>query len=68
VLKGDLTKSEDSLMPITYPEVRRLLEEIVLKTSPIEYQNLEWSAWRRHHQFLARHCHYRKRGHEPPKQ
>ncbi|MFC9061946.1 hypothetical protein ACFTXB_28520 [Streptomyces sp. NPDC057074] len=28
---------------------------------------LNWSAWRRHRQAIARHCHYRQRssGHEP---
>ncbi|WP_146503463.1 hypothetical protein [Rubinisphaera italica] len=66
--EGRLKKGEDSLVPITFPEVRRLLDEIVLKTSPVKYPSLEWSAWRHHHQFLARHCHYRNRGHEPPNQ
>jgi hypothetical protein len=54
------------LIPLTVPEVRKLILRLVWEDlSPAE-RALAWSAWRRRHQYRARVCHYRKRRAEPP--
>ena len=54
------------LIPLTVPEVRRLLLKLVWdRLTPAE-QVLAWSEWRRAHQGRARTCHYRSRGAKPP--
>lgn len=57
--------SFDSLIPLTLPEVRRLLVRLVwpLATTPTHWQ--AWSIWRRRHQAVARMCHYKSRGQSP---
>jgi hypothetical protein len=53
-------------VPLTVPEVRRLLLRLVwARLAPAE-RVLAWSAWRRRHQHRARACHYRKRKAKPP--
>jgi hypothetical protein len=52
---------------MTIPEVRRLLIRFVLTKVPEPAHALSWSDWRRHHQLIAKHSHYKKRGHDPPK-
>jgi hypothetical protein len=47
---------------VTVPEVRRLLWGVVWRAFPSVEQVLAWSAWRRHHQAVAKRCHYRRRG------
>jgi hypothetical protein len=47
--------------PLTVPEVRRLLWGVVLRAFPSVEHVLDWSAWRRHHQAVAKRCHYRRR-------
>src|SRR5262249_47650873 len=50
------------LIPLTVPEVRRLLSGVVWRAlAPVEHV-LAWSRWRRHHQAVAKRCHYRRRG------
>ena len=49
------------LVPLTEPEVRRLLLAIVLPRLQSSEEALLWSHWRRHHQAVARRCHYRAR-------
>jgi hypothetical protein len=53
------------LIPLTLPEVRRLLVRLVwpLTTTPEHW--LGWSNWRRKHQADARRYHYQTRGHSP---
>jgi hypothetical protein len=46
------------LIPLTVPEVRRLLWGVVWRALPAVKQGLAWSSWRRHHQAVARRCHY----------
>ncbi|MFD7750314.1 hypothetical protein [Streptomyces sp. NPDC059809] len=51
-------------------EIRRLLDTLLPRPRAIHdpvTHALNWSAWRRRHQAIARHCHYRKHssGHEP---
>ena len=50
-----------SLVPLTVPEVRRLLVALVW-TTPIQPGFvLAWSRWRRRHQARARRAHYQRR-------
>jgi len=48
-------------VPLTVPEVRRLLLRLVLARAPDVELVLAWSAWRRRHQARARRCHYKRR-------
>jgi hypothetical protein len=50
------------LIPLTVPEVRRLLWGVVWRAFPSVEHVLAWSTWRRHHQAVAKRCHYRRRG------
>jgi hypothetical protein len=50
------------LIPLTVPEVRRLLWGGVWRAFPAVEHVLTWSAWRRHHQAVAKRCHYKRRG------
>ena len=49
------------LIPLTVPEVRRLLWRLVWRTLPPPELVLAWSRWRRRHQAQARRCHYQRR-------
>src|ERR1700691_4754731 len=57
---GSLKKSA-TLIPLTEPEVRRLLIQIVWPRLHLTERVLAWSRWRRTHQAHARACHYRTR-------
>jgi hypothetical protein len=49
------------LVPLTVPEIRRLLAALGLAVAlvPGEAERvLAWSSWRRRHQAVARRCHY----------
>lgn len=50
------------LIPLTVPEVRRLLWGVVWRAFPSVEHVLAWSVWRRHHQAVAQRCHYQRRG------
>jgi len=50
------------LIPLTVPEVRRLLWGVVWRAFPSVEHVLAWSTWRRQHQAVAKRCHYRSRG------
>ncbi len=52
----------EDLLPLTVPEVRRLLYLLAVARSPREEEVLAWSSWRRRHQLRAKRCHYRRRG------
>jgi hypothetical protein len=49
------------MLPLTVPEVRRLLWRLVLKQLPTIEEVLGWSRWRRQHQAQAKHHHYKRR-------
>ena len=50
-------------MELRVSEVRRLLCRLVLSRGPPRWKEvLSWSVWRRHHQAVARRCHYKRRG------
>jgi hypothetical protein len=55
------------LLPLTVPEVRRLLWHLVSEHPPGHAAVLRWSIWRRRHQRRARRSHWlkRTRQHEP---
>jgi hypothetical protein len=49
------------LLPLTVPEVRRLLVALVWTTPVRPGFVLAWSRWRRRHQARARRAHYHRR-------
>ncbi len=50
-------------MKLTVCEVRKLLCRLVLGRRPPRWDEvLSWSVWRRHHQAVARRCHYKLGG------
>jgi hypothetical protein len=54
------------MIPLTVPEVRRVIARIMFGQSRQAVDVLAWSNWRRWHQQVAMHCHYKSRGHDPP--
>lgn len=48
------------LIPLTRNEIRRLFTGLTARIHSIVEQ-LHWSLWRRHHQAIARRCHYQRR-------
>jgi hypothetical protein len=58
---GDLMNLAAELLPLTVPEVRRLLWALVSQRLPPPRTVLHWSAWRRKHQQRARRAHWRRR-------
>jgi hypothetical protein len=48
-------------MPLSVPEIRRLLWRLVLALRQTVEQSLAWSYWRRWHQNLAKYSHYKRR-------
>jgi SRSO17 transposase len=57
----DLMNLAEELLPLTVPEVRRLLRALVSQRSPPPRSVLHWSAWRRKHQQRARRGHWHRR-------
>ncbi|GAA2269596.1 hypothetical protein GCM10010149_08290 [Nonomuraea roseoviolacea subsp. roseoviolacea] len=51
----------DDRIPLTLPEIRRLVTALVLTTHRSITDILRWSVWRRRHQASARRCHYQRR-------
>ncbi len=49
------------MIPLTVPEVRRLLCRLVWHTLLPPEQTLAWCDWRRRHQAIARRSHYKRR-------
>jgi len=52
------------LIPLTAPEVRRLLLVLAVPVEQRRFQ-LHWSRWRRQRQAQARRSHYRRRAQAP---
>ena len=48
------------LLPITVPEVRRLLYQLALRSPPAPDAAFAWSLWRRRHQQRARRSHWKR--------
>ena len=59
--KGANFDPDAELIPVTVPEVRRLLTRLVWRESPPPDFVLYWSWWRRRHQARAKQCHYKRR-------
>jgi Homeodomain-like domain len=55
-----------SVIALTVPEIRRLLNRVVWPQQPAPAHALHWSVYRRYKQALAKQSHYRKRGATPP--
>jgi hypothetical protein len=51
----------EELIPLTVPEVCRLLWWLVWGRVPEHEQVIHWSHWRRQHQAVAKRCHYNRR-------
>jgi SRSO17 transposase len=51
----------DDHIPLTMPEIRRLLAALILTRHRPAQHLLYWSQWRRRHQATARRCHYQRR-------
>ena len=49
------------LLPLTGPEVRRLLWRRVSGWLPTQEHVIWWSRGRRRHQVIAKRCHYQRR-------
>lgn len=60
---------EQDLIPLSVPEIRRLIGHIVVvphhRTND---HHLHWSRFRRRSQARARRSHYKRRGHNPQMQ
>jgi hypothetical protein len=54
------------VIPLTVPEIRKLLDELVWNRRRCPAFVLYWSAYRRYKQALAMRSHYLKRGADPP--
>ena len=50
-----------ALIPLTLPEVRRLVYRLVVRILAPPEAVLHWSRWRRLHQARAQRSHYRRR-------
>ena len=59
--KGGEPEWDEALIPLTVPEVRRLLYHLIWQSRPRAKSVLEWSRWRRRHQARARLCNYKRR-------
>ena len=59
--KGGELEWDETLIPLTVPEVRRLLYRLIWRPMPLNKSVLAWSRWRRRHQASARLCHYKRR-------
>jgi SRSO17 transposase len=55
---------DGQLIPLTRHEIRRLFTGLH-QQPPEPGKQLHWSRWRRHHQFTAKACHYRRRAFSP---
>jgi SRSO17 transposase len=58
--QDDAATVPPGLLPLTIPEIRRLLWRVAWSTAPPE-PALRWSRWRRRHQARAKRCHYQRR-------
>ena len=52
---------QDDLLPLTVPEIRLLLANLVGLPPPDPAAVIAWSLWRRRHQQRARRCHWKRR-------
>ena len=54
------------LIPLTRNEIARLTASLITPPGSSPRHRLRWSTWRRHHQHIARTCHYQRQvTHDP---
>lgn len=58
--KGGAGSEQDSLIPLTLGEIRRLLAHLITTIRPFDHIH-RWSRWRRRHQYRAKTAHYQRR-------
>jgi hypothetical protein len=56
------TRAVAEVIPLTVPEVRRLLSGVVWRRYPSAEHMVAWSLWRPHHQAGAKRCHFKRHG------
>lgn len=61
--KGGPNSGTGPLLRLSLPEIRRLLTKIVWQAARDPEHVLQWSIWRRKHQHMAQHYHYKARDH-----
>ena len=54
-----------TLIPLTRNEIRRLITGLTSRLQIMAF-HLHWSLWRRHHQAVARACHFKRRAEPSP--
>jgi hypothetical protein len=59
----DRAEAADPLVPLSVPEIRRLLCLLEWQAPADPVRVLGWSWWRRRHQARARRCHWRRQQH-----
>jgi hypothetical protein len=57
----DPALADEDLVPISIPEIHRLLNRLRPDYPHPARFVLAWSRWRRHHQAVARACHIKRR-------
>ena len=53
------------LIPLTHNEIRRIFAGLTARLESVAFR-LDWSVWRRHHQAVARACHFKRRAEQVP--
>ena len=56
-----LEKSTIALVPLSVPELRKLLWQMLWRVRHCLAFIVGWSLWRRHHQAIAMMCHWQRR-------
>ena len=54
------------LIPLTRNEIARLAAAVIIQPARDAPSRLNWSAWRRRHQYTARACHYQRQAARDP--
>ena len=62
ILRARREKTLPGEVPLSVPELRRLLAHLLWPAKHRVEHFLNWFGWRRKHQYQAKICHYRKRG------
>jgi hypothetical protein len=60
-----LEEAKIVLVPLSVPELRKLLWQMILRVRPCLAFIIGWSLWRRHHQAIAMMYHWQRRTRAP---